>query len=698
MLATQRIESGNEPNPWTSGTPRSSASGAFQFINSTWAADKPPGAPDRAGDATPQQQADAFATRTAKNAATLTKAGLPVNDVSLYVAHNLGEGAGPKLLQADPNADARSIVGGKAASNNPRFFHGKPTVATVLQRYSDAMQPSAAQTAAAQPQGAWDKLNSLLMQGIPPNQRAQAARNVGTAATENAPAIGSTLGAIGGSVGGPLGTVGGGAAGGAGGQVLKDYLQGNPQNPVNIAEQGALGGVLGVAPAGKPLVGLATRVLGAGGVEAGAEAARGGSAEDVVKAGAVGSTAAAGGEALGRFIGYLGRQAHQFVSKYTQSAQKELFEHGTNLAEARATLESTEPKLPGDGGDNPKYVAAEKAEERSKAAIEKLGHDPDDIAYAAEQANQKATKGEANMERPLAAEKATVGQGYQAQRAELAATPVNQHVVNSDGSAWDASKGYGIADGPKSTVRTAENPKGAVDEAYAADAESAQRLASAPAASPAERWGNVEKAQAELLRKERDAYANNDTTRANAMRTMATSLRGEQARIAKGLLPEGRAQPFMDELHALDERYAKVMKLSEGIKQSKLDSLLSKNTPESREFETNFKQIAGNDVSAIRTFNAIKANARNSLGGEAKLMLPVIAGEVTANATGIPTMGVASAAIGLHRTYKILGDWLSAKALGKTVKFADFMRQETKAPTVNVGGRAAVGAAQEAQQ
>jgi hypothetical protein len=61
VQATQRIESGNERNPWTAGTKNSSAGGAFQIIDRTWAENKPAGAPARAKDATPQQQAEAFA-------------------------------------------------------------------------------------------------------------------------------------------------------------------------------------------------------------------------------------------------------------------------------------------------------------------------------------------------------------------------------------------------------------------------------------------------------------------------------------------------------------------------------------------------------------------------------------------------------------------------------------------------------------
>jgi len=457
-------------------------------------------------------------------------------------------------------------------------------------------------------------------------------------------------------------------------------------------KQGALGGALSVASEARPVASLAARVLGTGAIEGGDAALHGADAVDAGAEGLKGSAEALGGEALGRFVGFLGREAHQFVSRYTQPEQKALFTHGTKLAEARAVMESTEPKLPGGGGDNPKYIQAEKQADAAEREIKRRGHDPDDIAYAAEQANLKATRGEANMERPLEAEKNAVTSSYQAQRQELADTPLNKMTTGV--------KGYEIADGPTSMIRTKENPTGKVDAAYAADAQNAQMLATAPANNPAQRWANVEKAQSELLGKERDAYGAGDVTKAKAMRDMATSLRGEQKRIATALLPKDRAQPFLDELDALDRRYASVMSLSDGVKQGKLQTLLAKNTPEAREFEKNFKALAANDVSAVRTFNAIKAQARSSLKEEAKLMLPVIAGEVSGV---IPTAGAASVAIGGFRMYKMLGDWLQARALGKTVKFADFLRTETKRQSpegINPLARAAVmgGDQQQPQQ
>src|SRR5262249_2047965 len=127
-------------DPWTAGNDKGqSAAGGFQIIGKTWKENKPAGAPDDPRQATPQQQAETAATYAAKNAASLRLNNIPVNDTTVYITHMLGGSGGLSLLKADPHADARSVVGEDAARNNPRFFKGRPTVATVLQRYQEAM-------------------------------------------------------------------------------------------------------------------------------------------------------------------------------------------------------------------------------------------------------------------------------------------------------------------------------------------------------------------------------------------------------------------------------------------------------------------------------------------------------------------------------------------------------------------------------
>ena len=85
-------------------------------------------------------------------------------------------------------------------------------------------------------------------------------------------------------VGGPIGGVVGGALGGGAGQALKDYVQGSSQNPIKIAEQAALGGVLGVASEARPLLTAAGQTVGSAAIEAGTTAAQGGNAADTVDA------------------------------------------------------------------------------------------------------------------------------------------------------------------------------------------------------------------------------------------------------------------------------------------------------------------------------------------------------------------------------------------------------------------------------
>lgn len=74
--------------------------------------------------------------------AALDRMGLPVNDTTVYIAHNIGQGGLHALVSADPNASAAAVVSAvdpRAAANNPTFFRGNPTVGQVLSRYQTTM-------------------------------------------------------------------------------------------------------------------------------------------------------------------------------------------------------------------------------------------------------------------------------------------------------------------------------------------------------------------------------------------------------------------------------------------------------------------------------------------------------------------------------------------------------------------------------
>jgi hypothetical protein len=102
--------------------PRSSATGRYQFIESTWSnlAQKHPDlglTPD--GRTDPAQQERAIRAFTRDNAQALSAAGIPVDGGSLYAAHFLGADGARQVLSADPSASVASIVGDRVVRANP---------------------------------------------------------------------------------------------------------------------------------------------------------------------------------------------------------------------------------------------------------------------------------------------------------------------------------------------------------------------------------------------------------------------------------------------------------------------------------------------------------------------------------------------------------------------------------------------------
>ncbi|WP_316176148.1 transglycosylase SLT domain-containing protein, partial [Bradyrhizobium sp. SZCCHNRI1073] len=119
------VESGGNPN---ATNPRSSASGLGQFIDSTWLATIRSARPDLAGKSDsellalktdPQLSREMTEAYANQNQAFLTKNGLPVTPGTTYLAHFAGPEGAMKILQADPNASAASILGRKVAEANP---------------------------------------------------------------------------------------------------------------------------------------------------------------------------------------------------------------------------------------------------------------------------------------------------------------------------------------------------------------------------------------------------------------------------------------------------------------------------------------------------------------------------------------------------------------------------------------------------
>ena len=111
--------------------PLSSATGAGQFIDSTWLSMIRANRPDLAAGKTEQQilalRADPALSRqmterfAEQNAQALRGAGLPDTAANLYLAHHFGADGAAKLLQADPGAAVDSLLSKKTLAANPTY-------------------------------------------------------------------------------------------------------------------------------------------------------------------------------------------------------------------------------------------------------------------------------------------------------------------------------------------------------------------------------------------------------------------------------------------------------------------------------------------------------------------------------------------------------------------------------------------------
>ncbi len=151
----QAMESGGNPN---ARNPRSTATGPFQFIDSTWQAYAAAN-PDRFQGMTPEQvmqrRTDPTEARAAaqwlagQNAAALSGAGLPAGPGELALAHFAGAQGARALLQADPNTPAGQVLGEAVMRANPQLAGrtAGQVVDIYRRRFGDA--PMESQPAAA---------------------------------------------------------------------------------------------------------------------------------------------------------------------------------------------------------------------------------------------------------------------------------------------------------------------------------------------------------------------------------------------------------------------------------------------------------------------------------------------------------------------------------------------------------------------
>jgi len=156
----RQAETGGLPNPYVSNLAgASSAFGPYQFTRSTWISTYRklnPGtglSDDKiwAQRTNPEMNERLMQKLTADNAASLERAGMPVNAPTAYLAHFLGANTAVKLLQADQNTPVESLLSKKQVDANPTVLKGK-TVGQVAQwavgKTSGGGQPAGTQMAA----------------------------------------------------------------------------------------------------------------------------------------------------------------------------------------------------------------------------------------------------------------------------------------------------------------------------------------------------------------------------------------------------------------------------------------------------------------------------------------------------------------------------------------------------------------------
>lgn len=125
------IESGNRPYVKAS---TSSASGLYQFIQSTWKNEGGQWGTDSSkafGGLQPsiEEQTARARSFTQKNADILADNGIKVTKASLYAAHFLGVAGAIKILKASPTTPIASVASSAQISANPSILGGGKTVA-----------------------------------------------------------------------------------------------------------------------------------------------------------------------------------------------------------------------------------------------------------------------------------------------------------------------------------------------------------------------------------------------------------------------------------------------------------------------------------------------------------------------------------------------------------------------------------------
>jgi hypothetical protein len=496
------------------------------------------------------------------------------------------------------------------------------------------------------------------------------------AAKQYGPEGGSIVGAVAGGMAGGAGVVGGGAAGGAGGQILKDWFSGSPQDPTEIAKQGALGGVLGVAPEGRPVVGALTRTLGAGAVEGGAKAVQGGDAGDVAEAATQGATGAAVGEAFGRALGMVG---HKVWSMFSPDAQTAIQSAAKKFYDANEVLKTEPNKIPGAAGkpaiDNPKYVTAQTASDEAETVLKDAGLKPEEAAYAHKVTAEGVPQREAALNRPGAIEASKIGAGYRGIEEDIQGARKQYPTANLLGS--DVPGGR-LKGGPIEAAK-AGNMSGSLQNI----AERTESEITQPADNWRIKWQQLQQTRSKLLELERDALTSTSPFRTQVgsdLRTLADTVRTQQNSVANYVFGKKGGAAVISHLQTLDTRYATLMNATNG---GKLEEAARLTGEEGRAADKAFRAFAQNDNMATSAWATLRARA---MGGRVEEIDKGIYHFLRLDTVPVLGKTFAAASYALN-----LGRWMRDKAAGAPAKFEDFVPELKNARLA--GGRTVRNAA-----
>jgi hypothetical protein len=323
---------------------------------------------------------------------------------------------------------------------------------------------------------------------------------------------------------------------------------------------------------------------------------------------------------------------------------------------------------------------------KAKETVEAAGLDAEHAAYAFKQVKDKANIGDALTQRP-------------GEVARMKAAEDLENVQNFVGN-QAAAKGVTprspaagapfkpIKDGPLESINVGPNSKGKIDAQFFPEARQAEYMLQKPAANMNERWGNAAEARSALLAHERTAMINGDTVRADAMRAIADTVRVQQEKMVRAVLPKPQADALITHLKNADTRYRAAIEAGG----PDIVKTIAAGGAKGNQAKAKFDALATNDPIAQRMMNALTTAEKRA--GDKTLFHIALTAAGTLHF--IPVVGTAASAVAGAITaakLKQMGtDYMVRRGAGQMVTFKDLVAKEFPQVTSALRqGGAAVG-------